>query len=244
MTTTAGARREAAAASSNAKPVINLSSGFLLCSFVLFWLYAPLVVVFNTVVFGLRIRGRENLRGVKERGCIVVSNHSLYLDPAIVGQTVFPLRCFYSAMRSHFRNPAFGLFLRLMGAFPIPDPSGLRKTARTIREALDRGRPVHFFPEGEMTHLSQTVAPFKSGAFFLALRLGVPIVPVTLVHRPRTLFGRKISKYFIRVESIIGRPVDAERNGVGPEKDHAARIATHVRSIMVDTITSGRQEPR
>jgi 1-acyl-sn-glycerol-3-phosphate acyltransferase len=218
--------------------VVNFSPLYRFAALAFYIVYAPLVLLFNWIVFGLRIEGRDNLERGSGRGSILVSNHSLYLDPGIVGHTVFPRRCCYSAMHGHFRNPVAGAILRLMGAFPVPGGSGMRKAERTVREALDRGRYVHFFPEGEMKHLNQAIAPFKSGAFYLALRLGVPIVPVTLVHRPRILFGTRISRYFIRVKSIVGEPVMPPAEGEGQGSEAAARFAAEIHRKMVETIAS------
>ena len=148
---------------------------------------------------------------------------------------------YYTALKSHFSHPVGGFFIRLMGGIPIPGVRGMRRAENTVRKALKRGHCVHFFPEGAMKHMNQEPARFKKGAFYLALRLGVPVMPVTLVHYPRTIFGRQISKYFIRVKCIVGDPIEAEVTVQGKERAVAARMATAAYETISNTISREHQ---
>lgn len=222
-------------------PVVNFSPVYRFLQFLFFLVYSPLIIIYNFVVFGLKIEGRENLKQASQRGCILISNHSLYLDPAVIINTCLPHRGYYFALKSHFHHSVGGPILRLMGGIPIPDVREMRRAERTTREALDGGYNVHFFPEGEMKHLNQEVAPFQNGAFYQALRLNATILPVTLVHRPRTLFGKEISKHFIRVKCIVGEPFEPRQNDNEKLRDAAARAATQAHKTMTDTIISEHQ---
>jgi len=217
--------------------VTDFSPLYRFGSICFYLLYAPLVIIYNRLVFGLRIEGREKLGRDVQPGCILISNHSLYLDPAVIIHTLFPRMCYYMALKSHFSHPVGGFFLRLMGGVPIPGVRGMRRAENTVRVALERGHCVHLFPEGEMTHMNQEPTRFRNGAFYLALRLGVPVVPVTLVHYPRTVFGRKISDGFIRVKCIVGDPIPVDTSEPGKERAAAARMAVAAHRIMSDTIS-------
>lgn len=223
------------------EPVSNFSRYYRTLMFLFSLVYSPLVVIFDYVVFGLRIEGRKNLRRASQSGCILVSNHSLYLDPAILIHTLLPRRAYYFALKSHFRHPLGGPILRLMGGVPVPGRAEMRKAESTMRQALALGHCVHLFPEGEMTHLNQEIAPFKAGAFYLAARLGVPVVPITLVHRPRKVFGRVLSRRFIRVRSVVGAPVEPLKQADETDRETAARIAAMVHKTMVETINAGHR---
>lgn len=199
------------------------------------------MIVYDFVVFALKIEGRKNLKHISPQSCILISNHSLYLDPAVIIRTLLPHRAYYFALKSHFYHPIGGIFIRLLGGIPIPDVRGMRRAEKTTAEALARGYHVHFFPEGEMKHMNQDIAPFQSGAFFMALRLNAPIVPITLVHKPRTLFGKQISKYFIRVKCVVGEPVVPLRLENENIRVAADRLAAEAHRTMVETITSGHR---
>jgi len=227
----------AEAAGKNFESVANFSPLFRFLSAVFFWIYAPLVIIYNHVVFGIRIEGRQHLRRGGSTPCILVSNHSLYLDPAFIIHTLFPRRAYYMALKSHFRHPVGGMLLRLMGGVPIPGASGMKAAETTTRTALARGHCVHMFPEGVLTHLNQDLKPFIRGAFYLAVRIGVPVIPLTLVHYPRRWFGREISPYFRRVKCVVGEPVETVKLDRESDRQAAARLAVELRRRMMETIT-------
>ncbi|MFC2012830.1 lysophospholipid acyltransferase family protein, partial [Chloroflexota bacterium] len=72
-----------------------------------------------------------------------------------------------------------GGFLRGLGAFPVKrgrvDLSALRKTERILK----RGRAIVMFPEGSRSRNAQLSSAF-SGAAVIALRNGVPVLPVSI----------------------------------------------------------------
>jgi 1-acyl-sn-glycerol-3-phosphate acyltransferase len=80
-----------------------------------------------------------------------------------------------------FRVPVFGAAMRRAGYIPL-DRSDGRKAIKSIRKAADRiasGTSVVIFPEGTRT-VDGSLLPFKRGAFMLAGKAGVPIVPFTI----------------------------------------------------------------
>jgi 1-acyl-sn-glycerol-3-phosphate acyltransferase len=84
-------------------------------------------------------------------------------------------------LESHFKFPIYGQFMKSRGTVPVP----VEKEGRTekIRERMqkevDRGHSLLVFPEGTRT-VDGRVGPFRSGVFFLARDLGLPIVPVAV----------------------------------------------------------------
>ena len=80
-----------------------------------------------------------------------------------------------------FRVPVFGSAMKRAGYIPL-DRSDGRKALKSMRLAAERiagGTSVVIFPEGTRT-LDGSLLPFKRGAFLLAARAGVPIVPFTI----------------------------------------------------------------
>jgi 1-acyl-sn-glycerol-3-phosphate acyltransferase len=80
-----------------------------------------------------------------------------------------------------FRIPIFGSAMERAGYIPL-DRSDGRKALKSMRLAAERiaaGTSVVIFPEGTRT-LDGSLLPFKRGAFLLAARAGVPIVPFTI----------------------------------------------------------------
>lgn len=211
-------------------PLYQLAAGCV------FWATMFLVIAFNTFLFRLKIIGRGNLRRISKRGCFLISNHSLYFDPAIVAQAILPRRTLFSALESTIQtNPFLGNYIRYLGAFPIPEQMGLRRLIQPLRTALAKGWLVHFFPERDLKFQNQDLQPFYPGVFFLALLLNVPVIPITIAIRHRILFGRRISRYYIRVKALIGRPIYPSgffRPGLS-KREAIERMAAHAREVMM-----------
>ena len=163
------------------------------------------------LISGSRFTHAGNLSTI-DGGYFLISNHTLYLDPGVIAHAIFPKRTYFSAMAETFERPFLGGFIRLLGAFPLPERACFQRIMPAIEWALRRGRCVHFFPEGELTHRGQDPAEFHAGVFYLANRFDVPVLPVTLVIEDRYLLGVRLGGPFIRVTVVIGEPIRASGN--------------------------------
>jgi 1-acyl-sn-glycerol-3-phosphate acyltransferase len=105
--------------------------------------------------------------------------------------------------------PFMGWHLRTAGHFPI-DHGNPRKTATSLRRVIDgvkHGRSLALFPEGRRTDDGQ-LQPFETGAFKIALRAGVPIVPVTIRGTFHLLPRTSLAPRPGRVDVILSEPID------------------------------------
>ncbi|HOD35009.1 MAG TPA: lysophospholipid acyltransferase family protein [Syntrophales bacterium] len=137
-----------------------------------------MIMLFLTSV-KVEVRGRENVS--YGRSQIFMSNHQSGFDIFVL--LAYTPRYFaWIAKKELFRIPFFGLALRRLGAIEIDRKNVVRAmhsiedAARIIRE----GKSVMTFPEGTRSKDGH-IQPFKKGVFHLALKSGVPIVPVTLI---------------------------------------------------------------
>ena len=160
----------------------------------MFHLVLTAVRICDWVVYRIRIRGREHLRGLD--AAVIVSNHTLLFDPGIIAHAIRPRRTYFTMLEETALIPYLGTFVRLLGAIPIPEgASSLRILDEAARTAFQTLGLIHFFPEGELSLQNQQLEPFHPGAFLLACRRGVPVVPVTTVLHQRLWRG----KGFVRV---------------------------------------------
>ena len=218
--------------------ILNVVGLFRLVSFSIYSLALLLVILYTTLFYGLRIHGRKRTKGIRG-GFFLISNHSLYLDPGIIACSVFPRRAYFSAMEETFERPFVGKFIRLLGAFPLPKASCIRRITPAIGWALSRGKCVHFFPEGELHHYGQDPTDFEAGVFYLADRFQVPVVPITLVVKPRRLFGLELPRPFIRVTAEIGMPLhpsDFDVRGFTNRRAKAHAMARAANDRVTSTI--------
>jgi len=111
---------------------------------------------------------------------IYMGNHQGNFDIHALCRAI-PRTFSWVAKEELFQIPVFGNAMRRAGYIPL-DRSDGRKALKSMRLAAERiaaGTSVVIFPEGTRT-LDGSLLPFKRGAFLLAARAGVPIVPFTI----------------------------------------------------------------
>ena len=163
------------------------------------------------VLFGLRISGREHL--CSRENVLFAANHRAYADPPLVGCTL-DREIWFVAKKELFHNRLFGWLIRAYHAIPI-DRAELDRTAvRRLEKVLSIGGSVLMFPEGTRSRDGR-LREFKPGIGFMALRGGVPIVPVHIDGSDRLkdcLFRKR------RLEVRIGPPIRIPREYVPDDR--------------------------
>lgn len=117
---------------------------------------------------------------------VLVANHPTLIDVTAL-LAMNPRMCVV-AKPELFRNPAVGRLLRACGHLEGGSGASM-EGASVMQQALDRlaaGMPVVIFPEGTRSP-PREVGAFRRGAFEIALRAKVPVVPVFLSCDPPTL---------------------------------------------------------
>jgi long-chain acyl-CoA synthetase len=186
-----------------------------------------------------RVRGRENLRGLRGP-VLVISNHVTYLDiawilPALPARFRNRLATAMGGERlARMRRPPtemnlFGrllerfdyfLALSLFNVFPLPQQSGFLKSFSFAGDLADRDWNILIFPEGQTTVDGRIVA-FRSGIGLLAKQLNIPVVPLRIAG----LYDLKQHNRMLappgHVQVTIGQPVrfspDADPNEITRE---------------------------
>jgi 1-acyl-sn-glycerol-3-phosphate acyltransferase len=192
--------------------IIGFTPAFLPFRIVFAFVLAVIRLI-DWLLYRISITGRENLGQVG--AAVLVSNHTLLLDPGIIAHAISPHRTYFTMLEDTALIPFLGTFVRLLGGVPIPErPGALLTLDAATRSALRGLGFIHFFPEGECYRGAQDIHPFHPGAFLLACRLRVPIVPITTVlHVQRwlgrtsfTILGRTL-RVPPRITIIVGAPV-------------------------------------
>ncbi len=133
----------------------------------------PLVSIYCHIRFRLKISGRENL---PEGGCMVCANHSHVAD-GVLAPVALTNRVMLRAMakKELFSVPLFRNLITWLGAFPV-DRSGADMAAVKLSLAtVKNGGRMILFPQGTR---GTRATPAKEGAVRIAMRAGVPIVPM------------------------------------------------------------------
>jgi len=153
----------------------------------------------------LTVKGLENTD--RAQSYIVVANHASQIDiPLMFAALPFPIR--FLAKRSLFYIPVFGWSLALARFIPV-DRGSSRKARRSIDRAarrVARGRSLVVFPEGTRS-VDGALQRFKSGAFVMGVKSGVPILPLAIRGSFAVVPKSTLAVAPGPVEIVIGRPI-------------------------------------
>jgi 1-acyl-sn-glycerol-3-phosphate acyltransferase len=103
------------------------------------------------------------------------------------------------------RRPA-AWFLSTLGGFPVTRGTADREALKRCIAVLESGEPLVLFPEGERKS-GPVVQPLFDGAAYVALRAGVPIVPVGIGGSERVMPKGSRLIYPRKVHAIVGPPI-------------------------------------
>jgi 1-acyl-sn-glycerol-3-phosphate acyltransferase len=126
----------------------------------------------------VRVEARYAAELEPGKSYVFLSNHqSLFDIPVLIATAPGQVRMV--AKRTLFMIPLFGWGMKAGGFIPVDraDRSTARQTFSSAVARLRAGTSILLFPEGTRS-LTDTLLPFQRGGFLLALKIGLPIVPV------------------------------------------------------------------
>jgi 1-acyl-sn-glycerol-3-phosphate acyltransferase len=111
---------------------------------------------------------------------LLAINHSSYFDSLVLAAVV-PGEPAFVAKRELDAQYVAGPFLRALGTLFVErnDPEGGIADTHAALAAAQAGRSLAFFPEGTFTR-AYGLRPFRLGAFVIAVRQQVGVVPITV----------------------------------------------------------------
>lgn len=127
----------------------------------------------------LTVEGGENID--PRRSYVVVANHISNLDVMVCFVAV-PLPIRFLAKKELFEIPLFASAMRAVGIVEVDRDSPRPVHAQINAHAEDlvtAGRSLIVYPEGTRSRAG-SLAPFKKGAFTIAIATGLPVLPVTI----------------------------------------------------------------
>jgi 1-acyl-sn-glycerol-3-phosphate acyltransferase len=153
-------------------------------------------------VAGIRVRvsGEDRL---PRTACVVVANHASYID-GVVLKAFLPARFSFVIKKEVSKVPLAGVLLRRIGSEFVDrfnrHAGGM--DARRLMKAADSGQSLAFFPEGTFVE-RPGVGKFHTGAFAIAARVGLPVVPVAIRGTRHVLPSGRFLPRFGRIEIDI-----------------------------------------
>ncbi len=128
-----------------------------------------------------RVKGRENVPS--QGSLLVVANHLNLADPPLLAVSL-GRKAIFMAKEELFRFRLSGYFIHGFGAFPVHRRQLDRKALRQAGQVLGEGLALVMFPEATRSKSAQ-LQPAFSGSALIALRSGVPILPIGITGTER-----------------------------------------------------------
>lgn len=183
---------------------------------VLYYILLPLAWIVFHIGFRVECVGRENLKKIETRGCILAPNHISAIDPVFVVITRFwGRRMVTFAKKELFEiNGFLSWFFRCAGAVCV---RGTKEELGVIDDTVafcKEGGTLLLFPEGTREK-EGTFLPLKSGLFLIAAQAAVDVIPVRIVYH--TPDGKM--KLFCKVTVYYGAPIPAGQFAMEGRRD-------------------------
>ena len=203
--------------------------------------------ILRTIGVSIHVEGLEKID--TSRPHVYVVNHLSALDiPVVYAQLPFQFRIL--AKRELFRYPFMGWHLSRSGQIPV-DTANVRMSLRGLHrgiEALKNNMPIVVFPEGGRSQ-SGHLMEFMGGAFFLAIKAQVDVVPMALIGTYETL---PMSTWHIKPRPLyllVGDPISTKGMTIrdmqalsNKARDVVADLY-YARSPLPDVRKEGADEP-
>jgi 1-acyl-sn-glycerol-3-phosphate acyltransferase len=182
---------------------------------------------------GAKVKVVGGERVERSRSYVIVSNHLSYMDtPALLWH--LPVNFRFMAKRGLFEVPFIGGHLRKAGHISVPqdDPRAALKVLSHAGQALkQRGLSVLVFPEGGRSPNGE-LREFKDGAAYLAIKGGVPLLPVCLIGMREVLPMHSVHLRPGKVTLRIGEPIDVSGMKSSDREALTERLKSEIRAMQ------------
>ena len=175
----------------------------------LLW-YGAVLPIFHLVFrpfFGLKIENKKVIRSLRRQGFVLVCNHVHAMDSVMVATAATPRQPFFTSQEETFYITGMRTLLRVLNCIPIlKEQDRLQIFLDSMVAQLKKGRVLMIYPEGEVRVLCDHLRKFHNGAFTLAQRADVPVVPMVITPRERKGIWKLLRRRFC-LTVTIGEPL-------------------------------------
>lgn len=161
---------------------------------------------------------------------LYVCNHHSHVDSIIIHGFIKRPKGFVSITEVS-KIPILNIWMKQMKCVFL-DRSNARQMLMCIEKATDflkNGHSMVIFPEGKLSE-GDDVAEFNKGSLRLAIKAGVPIVPITLRGSWDVTDKKGLNIKAAHVECIISDPIAS----VVSNKDEESKLVERVRNVIIN----------
>jgi 1-acyl-sn-glycerol-3-phosphate acyltransferase len=185
-------------------------------------------LILKTSLCPVEIVGDKSL--LDSGACVFAVNHISAFDIPTLYTLLPQFRIM--AKKELFRYPFLGWHLRRSGQLPIDqqNPGSSIRSLKMAIHTLHSGLPLVIFPEGGRSANGQ-IQPFLSGAFYIAIKAKVDIIPLALVGTYEVL---PMNTFHIRphpIKLLVGEPISTSGYGLRDMDALCQRVQRQVEDL-------------
>jgi 1-acyl-sn-glycerol-3-phosphate acyltransferase len=165
-------------------------------------------LILKTIFSPVRVVGLDKID--TSRTHVYAVNHASALDiPVLYASLPFQFRIVHK--KELLAYPVIGWHLKRSGQVCVDQQNPARSVGqiKSVVRTLKNGMPLVIFPEGGRT-ANGRIQPFLDGAFFMAIKAGVDIVPIALVGTYELLPMDTFHIKSRQVEMRVGDPISTQ----------------------------------
>ncbi len=150
----------------------------------------------------MKVHGREHEPTMDEGAYLVIANHRTWADPIYLCVALKHQQPHFMAKKELFKIPLLNLLIRALGAYPVDRGGADVGAIRHTIEMLKAGVTVGMFPQGHRYNgVDPRTTEVKTGAAMIALKAGVPVLPVFIKVKNNK------HRFLCKKDVIIGEPI-------------------------------------
>ena len=174
---------------------------------ILYYVIAKPIIGLYCVCHGIRVKGRRNLKAIRNKGAFIYSNHV-----AISDVFKFQAQVFFFGRRVNILGYSDSLSMplvrnvtRALGYLPLPLKGDI-KNMLALSEAMEfyhsKKQHILIYPEAHIWPYYTHVRPFRDGSFSYPAKCNAPVLPVVTTWR-KPLIGKKPKQTLYILEPIF-----------------------------------------
>ena len=195
--------------------------------------------VLRAVGIRVLVAGQEKVQACP--AAVYAANHLSAIDIPVLYSHI-PGQFRIMAKRELFRYPFLGGYLKRSGQIPIVlgDAHASMRSLNRAGEAVRKGMPLVVFPEGGRSKTGE-LQDFMGGAFYVAIRAQVPVIPVAIVGGYELLPINSFHALPGTVGLVFGEPVPTAGLRLRDSAQLSARVRVEIARLYDQFSVGGCQ---
>ena len=208
-------------------------------AFFIYWLFAVPILYFPVKWhFGIKVKGKKNLRFTRHKGVFFYTNHTQIVDAMLIQLYVAgPKRTYIVADQDATSIRGIRYLVQSLGCIPVPEtPKQHKDFVECLKYRIKQKRAISIFPEAHIWPFATHIRPFGDGSFVYPAEMNVPAVPVCVTYRKR-----KIRKNMAPAMTVhVGKPINPDMSLPLAERRKVLRDRTY--EFMLDMSAEDENE--